>query len=78
MEIICTFKISDSNEISEAMFPKRNVYIINGGSIFILIYVLINCLQNNLATNIVLFLIVIVAIAVLQYFLYRQKKNYML
>ena len=43
MEIICTFKISDSNEISEAMFPKRNVYIINGGSIFILIYVLINC-----------------------------------
>ena len=76
MEIICTFKISDSNEISEAMFPKRNVYIINGGSIFILIYVLINCLQNNLATNIVLFLIVIVAIAVLQYFLYRQKKNY--
>lgn len=76
MEIICTFKISDSNEISEVMFPKRNVYIINGGTIFILIYVLINCLQNNLATNIVLFLIVIVAIAVLQYFLYRQKKNY--
>lgn len=77
MEITSIYKIDDSKEIADAIFPKRNIYIVHGFSIFLLIYIVYLCLQSNLVTRIVLIIIGIIGIIGLQFILFKQKKNFL-
>ena len=77
MEIMSIYKIGESKEIADAMFPKRNIYIVHGFSIFLLIYVLYLCYQSNLVTRIALIVIAIAGIIILQFILFKQKKNFL-
>lgn len=77
MEITSIYKIDESKEIADAIFPKRNIYIVHGCSIFLLVYILYLCSQSNLVTRIVLIIIAIAGIIILQFILFKQKKNFL-
>lgn len=75
MNIETILKPQQLDEISMAIFPKKLTFLFHGGELFLIIYAIYLGWNTNIATRIVIMIIIVIGCLCLELLLKHRKKN---